>query len=85
MTRITIQPEGQLTIPAEILSAWRLTSHGDIDVQLVNGVIMLIPWQRRETIEHDILSYAGMGHGLWGQTPEATENSIHELRHSWNR
>ncbi|MBP6309189.1 MAG: AbrB/MazE/SpoVT family DNA-binding domain-containing protein [Arenimonas sp.] len=88
MTQVKLREKGQVTIPAELLQEWRKKNHvainDAIDVTLVNGVLMLIP-QKRHAAKRDIMSYAGIGKGLWGDTPRAIDASIDEVRELWTR
>ncbi len=84
MPEVTIRPKGQLTIPAEILRNWHLQT-SKVNITLVNGVLMITPVNPKEEPKTSIMDFAGIGHGLWGDTPEEVETSINELRNSWNR
>jgi hypothetical protein len=46
--------------------------------------LMLIP-KKRHAAKRDIMSYAGIGKGLWGDSPEAIDASIDEIRGLWTR
>jgi antitoxin component of MazEF toxin-antitoxin module len=88
MPQVKLREKGQVTIPAELLQEWSRVNHvatnDSIDVQLSNGVLMLIP-SKRHTTKRDLMSYAGAGKGLWGNTPAEIETTIQALRNSWAR
>lgn len=88
MPEVKLREKGQITIPSEILQEWGLKNHvhtnDAVEAVLVNGVVMLIPKKRRNS-KRDILSFAGVGKGLWGDTPEAIEQSLQGIRESWTR
>lgn len=88
MPQVKLRENGQVTIPADLLQKWNRTNHvatnDSIEVSLSNGVLMLIPSKRR-TAKRDIMSFAGAGKGLWGNTHEDIESSAQELRNSWTR
>ena len=84
MPVVKIRPKGQVTIPAEILQAWHLNSSDQINVNLVNGVVMLTPVNRREH-QKSVLSYAGIARGLWGDSADDIDNFIRSERDSWER
>jgi antitoxin component of MazEF toxin-antitoxin module len=88
MPQVKLREKGQVTIPAELLQEWSRVNHvatnDSIDVQLSNGVLMLIP-SKRHTTKRDLMSYAGAGKGLWGNTPAEIETTIQALRNSWIR
>ena len=88
MPQVKLREKGQVTIPAELLQEWSRVNHvatnDSIDVQLSNGVLMLIP-SKRHTTKRDLMSYAGVGKGLWGNTPAEIETTLQALRNSWTR
>ena len=88
MPQVKLREKGQVTIPAELLLEWSRVNHvatnDSIDVQLSNGVLMLIP-SKRHTAKRDLMSYAGVGKGLWGNTPAEIETTLQTLRNSWTR
>lgn len=88
MPQVKLREKGQVTIPAELLQEWSRINHvatnDTIDVQLSNGVLMLIP-SKRHTAKRDLMSYAGAGKGLWGKSEAEIETTIQELRNSWTR
>jgi bifunctional DNA-binding transcriptional regulator/antitoxin component of YhaV-PrlF toxin-antitoxin module len=88
MAQVKLREKGQLTIPAELLHEWsrlhNVATNDSIEVNLSNGVLMLVP-TKRHAAKRDIMSFAGVGKGLWGKTPEDVETSIQSLRNSWSR
>jgi bifunctional DNA-binding transcriptional regulator/antitoxin component of YhaV-PrlF toxin-antitoxin module len=88
MPQVKLREKGQITIPAELLQEWSRINHvatnDTIEVNLSNGVLMLIP-SKRHTAKRDIMSFAGVGKGLWGNTQEEIETTIQDLRSSWTR
>ncbi len=88
MSEIKFREKGQVTIPAELLQKWNKTNQVSIndvlEAQLANGVLMLIP-KKRQQAQRSVMSYAGTGKGLWGQTDEEIDASIKEARNSWGR
>lgn len=88
MLQTKFREKGKVTIPVEVLQEWRLknqvSTNDLINVSLSNGVLMLIPSKRAEG-KRDLLSFAGIGRGLWGKTEQKIEASIAALRNSWSR
>ncbi len=88
MPQLKLREKGQVTIPAELLQKWskenHVTTNDTIEATLANGVLMLIP-KKRHVAKRDIMSFAGAGKGLWGDTPEAVDASIKEVRDLWIR
>jgi bifunctional DNA-binding transcriptional regulator/antitoxin component of YhaV-PrlF toxin-antitoxin module len=88
MPQVKLREKGQVTIPADLLQEWsrsnQVATNDSIEVSLANGVLMLIP-SKRHAAKRDIMSFAGAGKGLWGNTHEDIETSIQQLRNSWTR
>lgn len=88
MLQVKLREKGQITIPVNILQEWRrqnqVQTNDAIDISLANGVLMLIPSKRGQT-KRDLLSFAGAGKGLWGESEPEIESSIAALRASWAR
>ena len=84
MPEVTIRPKGQITIPAEIMQSWHLRAHDRVNITLVNGIVTMTPIKRK-AVSKSLMSFAGVGRGVWGDTPEEVETTINENRNSWNR
>jgi hypothetical protein len=88
MPQLKLREKGQVTIPVDLLQEWgrknNVVTNDAIDVHLSNGVLMLVP-AKRHAAKRDIMSFAGVGKGLWGNTHEEIETTIQELRSSWAR
>jgi bifunctional DNA-binding transcriptional regulator/antitoxin component of YhaV-PrlF toxin-antitoxin module len=88
MPQLKLREKGQVTIPVDLLQEWarknNVATNDAIDVHLSNGVLMLVP-AKRHAAKRDIMSFAGAGKGLWGNTHEKIETTIQELRSSWAR
>jgi bifunctional DNA-binding transcriptional regulator/antitoxin component of YhaV-PrlF toxin-antitoxin module len=80
---VKIRPKGQITIPADILNHWSIDINDKVNVTLVNGVVTLTPEKRKN--KKSILSYAGIGKGLWGDSVEKIDNFISNERNSWEK
>lgn len=84
MPVVKIRPKGQVTIPADILQAWHIHSNDKINVNLVNGVVMLTPVNRLDH-KKSIMSYAGIARGLWGDSADDIDNFVRNERDSWEK
>ena len=84
MSLVKVRPKGQVTIPADILKQWHIQINQQVNITLVNGVVTLTPENRLEN-KKSILSYAGIGKGLWGDSAEEIEDFIHNERESWEK
>lgn len=86
MPLATLRPKGQLTIPAQILQQWNIKPYEQVEISFQNGVVMIVPARRKEaTKRRSLAGFAGMGRGMWGDTPEKVQESIRNLRDSWTR
>lgn len=88
MPEVKLREKGQITIPSEILQEWgrknQVHTNDSVEAVLANGVVILIPKKRRSA-KRDILSFAGVGKGLWGDTPKAIDQSLKDIRESWTK
>jgi AbrB family looped-hinge helix DNA binding protein len=84
MPEVTIRPKGQVTIPAEIMKSWHLRANDRVNIALVNGIVTITPLKRKQ-VSKSLMSFTGVGRGIWGDTPEKVEATINENRNSWNR
>jgi len=88
MRQVKLREKGQVTIPAELLQEWnqknQVSIHDVMEARLANGVLMLIP-KKRQAAKRSVMSFAGIGKGLWGNTPVQVDASIQEIRNSWVR
>ena len=84
MPVVKIRSKGQVTIPADILQDWHIHSNDKINVDLVNGVVMLTPVN---CLDHkkSIMSYAGIARGLWGDSADDIDNFVRNERDSWEK
>jgi bifunctional DNA-binding transcriptional regulator/antitoxin component of YhaV-PrlF toxin-antitoxin module len=86
MPEIRLRPKGQITIPASILEKAQLTEDAMLEVELVNGVITLTPQPRgKGQAREDIMAYAGIFRGAWGNQAQAVDDTIARLRDEWER
>ena len=88
MAQVKLREKGQVTIPAELLQEWskknQVSINDSMDARLSNGVLMLIP-QIRHATKRSLMSFAGVGKGLWGNTPAEVDASLQGIRDSWKR
>jgi bifunctional DNA-binding transcriptional regulator/antitoxin component of YhaV-PrlF toxin-antitoxin module len=88
MAQVKLREKGQVTIPAELLQEWskknQVFINDTMEARLSNGVLMLIP-QKRHATKRSLMSFAGVGKGIWGKTPAEVDASVQEIRDSWKR
>lgn len=86
MSLATLRPKGQLTIPAQILQQLNIQAYEQVEINLQNGVITIIPANRKNsTRKRGLQAFAGIGQGCWGDTSVTLKESIDNLRDSWVR
>ena len=86
MTEVRLREKGQSTIPADIIQEWsnknQVHINDSVEAILTNGVVVLIP-KKRHHAKRDLMSYAGIGKGMWGKTPEEIDKTLQDIRDSW--
>jgi antitoxin component of MazEF toxin-antitoxin module len=81
MSEIRMRPKHQLTLPANIVRQANLATDDRLDVSYSNGVIVLTPKSAASGSQaFDLMAYAGIGKGMWGNTPEEVNHYIRDLR-----
>ena len=81
MAEIRMRPKHQLTLPAHIVRQAKLATDDKLDVRYSNGVIVLTPrLAASDGQTFDLMAYAGIGKGMWGNTPEEVNHYIRDLR-----
>lgn len=84
MPEIRMRPKHQVTLPASIVRAANLQLDDRLEVSYVNGSIIISP-QKSNNKPVDVMAFAGVGRGLWGETPEAVTKNVKKLRNDWER
>jgi bifunctional DNA-binding transcriptional regulator/antitoxin component of YhaV-PrlF toxin-antitoxin module len=84
MPEIKMRPKHQITLPASVVRAANLETDDRMQVEYVNGVILITP-RSEKTVKADAMSFAGIGKGLWGDTPKAVSEAIKKISNSWER
>lgn len=81
MPEIRMRPKHQVTLPASIVREANLAIDDRLEVTYTNGVIILIPNSKTpQAKKFNIMSYAGIGKGIWGNTAEEVDQYINDLR-----
>ena len=84
MPEIRMRPRHQVTLPASIVRAANIQLDDKLEVSYINGNIIISP--KKPNIQPvDVMAFAGIGHGLWGATPDAVESHVKKLRSDWER
>jgi hypothetical protein len=79
-----MRPKHQVTLPASIVRQVKIKADNTMTVAYINGSIVLTPTVASDE-NIDVMSFAGMGRGLWGESPEAIEANLREMKEAWER
>ena len=79
MPEVRLRSKGQITIPAAVLESANVSTDAIFEVALVSGVITLTP-KGRAVEREDVMAFAGVFKGAWGETPEAVSKALDEHR-----
>lgn len=83
---VRVRDKGQVTLPASIRQQANIQVDDELDVSFANGAIVLKPVLAPGAASaDDVMAFAGMGRGLWGNTHEEVTATINELRDEWER
>ena len=81
-----MRPKHQVTLPASIVRKANFQVDDRLCVDFVNDTIII---KRKDSNPakpaKTIMSYAGIGSSLWGNTTTEVEATIRDLRSSWER
>jgi bifunctional DNA-binding transcriptional regulator/antitoxin component of YhaV-PrlF toxin-antitoxin module len=83
MPEIRMRPKHQITLPASVVRAANLKEDDRLNVDYLNGVIVITQKKSDNKNKSDVMAYAGIGKGLWGDTPDEIDATIRTLRDSW--
>lgn len=84
MPEVQMRRKHQVTIPASIVEKAHLSENCTFDVDYVNGVIIFTP-KNLIPKKDNIMSYAGIFSGAWGETSTEVETTIRNLHNEWER
>jgi antitoxin component of MazEF toxin-antitoxin module len=84
MSQVRVRQKHQITLPAKIVLDAHITPNDTLEAAFVNGVITLTPKKRQEQ-KNSVMAFAGIAKGVWGDTPEAVEETLRNQRESWER
>ena len=84
MPEIRMRPKHQVTLPASVVRQAKLKADDRLTVSYVNGSIIITP-KHEARDQDDIMSFAGIGHGLWGNTAAEVDQTLLQMKNSWQR
>lgn len=86
MSEMRMRSKHQITLPASIVRKMNFREDDRLVADCINDTVII----RRKpatpaTPSNSIMSFAGIGSTLWGDTTSEVETTIHNLRTSWDR
>jgi bifunctional DNA-binding transcriptional regulator/antitoxin component of YhaV-PrlF toxin-antitoxin module len=84
MTHIRLRPKHQVTLPASIVRQAKIKADDTLSVVYLNGSIVITP-TRPKPKGADLMSFAGIGRGLWGDSPSAVDATLRSMKDAWER
>ncbi len=80
MPEIRMRRKHQVTLPASIVRAAKIEPDDKLNVTFANGAIVITPKNPAASEVLDVMSFAGIGRGLWGETPDDVTSAMRNLR-----
>ncbi len=81
MAEIRMRRKHQITLPASIVREAKIEPEDRLTVTFMNGAIIIKACEPAgEMKEDEVMSYAGLGRGLWGNTHDEVLKTIRKLR-----
>jgi hypothetical protein len=84
MSTIRIRPKHQVTLPASIVRQASIQTDDVFSVVYLNGSIVITP-QLAGRKAPSLMSFAGIGKGLWGDSQEAVDATLRDMKNAWHR
>ncbi len=86
MPEARLRPKNQITLPASVVRQAKIKVNDLLSVSCVNGSIVISPQNASDDSEPmDIMSFAGIGRGIWGETPEEVDWTLQGMRQGRER
>jgi bifunctional DNA-binding transcriptional regulator/antitoxin component of YhaV-PrlF toxin-antitoxin module len=80
MAEIRMRRKHQVTLPASIVRLAGIEPEDMLTVTFTNGAIVIKPKTKATELQDDVMSYAGIGRGVWGASNEEVVANIRKLR-----
>ena len=80
MAEIRMRRKHQVTLPASIERLAGIEPEDMLTVTFMNGAIVIKPKTKGTEPQDDVMSYAGIGRGVWGASSEEVVANIRKLR-----
>jgi len=85
MSVIRMRSKNQFTLPASLVRASGIQIDDKLSVSLVNGSIVITPMGPKHQGLSDVMAFAGIAQGVWGDSPEEVEHNLQRDRATWER
>ena len=85
MSVIRMRSKNQFTLPASLVRASGIQIDDKLSVSLVNGSIVITPISPKHQGLSDVMAFAGIAQGVWGDSPEEVEHNLQRDRATWER
>ena len=85
MPEIRMRAKNQFTLPASLVRESGIEVDDKLSVALINGSIVITPMGPKHQGLNDIMAFAGIAKGVWGDNPEEVEQTIQGDRATWER
>jgi antitoxin component of MazEF toxin-antitoxin module len=85
MPEIRMRSKNQFTLPASLVRASGIQIDDKLSVSLVNGSIVITPMGPKHQGLSDVMAFAGIAQGVWGDSPEEVEQTLQRDRATWER
>ena len=85
MPEVRMRAKNQFTLPASLVRESGIQIDDKLSVSLVNGSIVITPMGPKHQGLSDVMAFAGIAQGVWGDSPEEVENTLQRDRATWER
>jgi antitoxin component of MazEF toxin-antitoxin module len=85
MPEVRMRSKNQFTLPASLVRESGIQIDDKLSVSLVNGSIVITPMGPKHQGLSDVMAFAGIAQGVWGDSPEEVENTLQRDRATWER
>ena len=85
MPEVRMRAKNQFTLPASLVRESGIQIDYKLSVSLVNGSIVITPMGPKHQGLSDVMAFAGIAQGVWGDSPEEVENTLQRDRATWER
>ncbi len=84
MPEIRMRRKHQITLPASIVRQAGIEPEDKLLVTYSNGHIVIVP-KKAQGEKDDVMSYAGLFSGAWGDTNQQVAATVSELHSEWEK